>query len=102
MASQHENQRKQGGNNVNKPMVWQKNIRPTSECHYSDIDAALIKRAVDAVTRGGGALMFGITSDGGAYSLCVLHDAEKLKDYPHGAAECEAALLALEAMFVGN
>lgn len=102
MASQHEQVRKQNGKAGPKPLVWQKNLRSAVECYYSDIDPATLRRAIDAVTRGGGAIMLGITSDGGAYSVCVLHDDQKLKDYPHGKEECEEALLALEAMFVGN
>lgn len=102
MSTQPSNKGKQNGQPIRKPLVWQKNFRAPVECHYSDADATIIKRAIDAVARGGGAIMFGVTSDGGAYSLCVLHDDSKVKDYPHGVDELHEALLGVEAMFVDN
>jgi hypothetical protein len=59
-----------------------------------------MRRAVDAITRAGGAIMFGLTQDGGAFSLCILSNREKLKDYPHTSEECEVRLLNLEEWFV--
>lgn len=102
MATAPSNRGKGNGQPIRKPLVWQKNLRSAVECYWSDIDPTIIRRAIDAVARGGGAVMFGVTSDGGAYSLCVLHDDQKLKDYPHGPDECHEALLAIEAMFVDN
>lgn len=100
MASQHETTG--NGKPTKKPqqLVWRKNLRPPVECHWSDIDPAIIRRTIDAATRAGGAVMFGVTSDGGAFSICVLHQNDKLKDYPHGKDECEQALLGVEQMFV--
>lgn len=100
MASQHENQKQQPSSKGKQPLVWRKNLRPAVECYWSDVDPAKIRRAIDAATRAGGAIMFGLTSDGGAYSLCILSGADKVKDYPHGAVECEETLLSIEQMFV--
>lgn len=43
--------------------------------------------------------MFGVTTDGGAYSICVLHGSQKVKEYPHTTEECEAVLANLTDWF---
>jgi hypothetical protein len=75
------------GPNTPKSLVWRKNASGTDVCHWSDVDSAVIRGAVDAVARAGGAIMFGVTSDGGCFSVCLLHNAEKIKEYPHNAEE---------------
>jgi hypothetical protein len=66
---------------------FKKNRQADSECYYSMADAALVLQAIDAVTRSGGALMFGITSDGGAFSFLILDGDDKVREYPHGLDE---------------
>lgn len=75
-----------------KGPVWRKNDRGNTVCAWSDIDATSIRGCLDAVTKAGGAFMFGLTADGGAYSICILQDNEKIKEYPHGKVECEEVL----------
>lgn len=72
--------------------VWRSNTRSAEPCNWSDIEPNTLRGCVDAVARSGGAIMFGVTSDGGAYSVCVLHGSQKIKEYPHGKAECEEVL----------
>lgn len=72
--------------------LWKKNIQSPVPRYYSDIDAIAIRGAIDAVTRNGGAIMFGVTSDGGAYSFMVLLGNEKIKEYPHSVEEAEELL----------
>ncbi len=43
--------------------------------------------------------MLGVTSDGGAFSILVLHGDEKMRDYPHGIGECNESLAELENAF---
>jgi len=80
--------------------VWRHNKNTGDPCSWSDIDATTFRGAVDAVTKGGGAVMFGLTSDGGAYSVCVLQDADKMKEYPHNVEECEDLLRSLIEWYV--
>lgn len=80
-----------GGNGARRPIDlarWKDNTRgPALEIHWSDVDEHRRALAIDSVTRGGGAIMFGRTSDGGALSLVVLHGTAKIKEYPHTAEE---------------
>lgn len=78
--------------NTPKPLVWRKNASGTNVCHWSDIDSAIVRGAIDAVARAGGAIMFGVTSDGGCFSVCLLHNAEKIKEYPHDPEEASDLL----------
>lgn len=73
-------------------LLWKKNATSAEPCAYSAIDPTLLRRTIDVVTRAGGAVMFGVTSDGGAYSVMVLYKDQKLKEYPHGADECASLL----------
>lgn len=77
------------------------NLRPVIEIHWSDIDATSIRGALDAVTRMGGAIMFGRTSDGGALSICILDGDSKIKEYPHTVEEAEAVMSAILEEWVG-
>lgn len=72
--------------------MWRLNAKSPESCLWSAVDSTLIRGALDAATRAGGAIMCSATSDGGAYSIVVLHAGEKLKEYPHGSAECEQVL----------
>lgn len=80
--------------------LWRKNTPSDTNNYWSAISPEVIRGAIDAVTRSGGAVMFGITADGGAYSLCVLQGNEKLKDYPHDPADCEQRLKDLIEWYV--
>lgn len=59
------------------------------EVFYGQIEAEKLRLVIDTVTRSGGAIMFGRTSDGGAFSVCVLSGADKLKEYPHTPEELQ-------------
>lgn len=83
------------GKPVEVARLWKSNTSLFAVCNWSDVDPLSIRTCTDAVTRAGGALMLGITSDGGAFSICVLLADEKIKEYPHGKAECEKLLQAL-------
>lgn len=80
--------------------VWRTNAKPNYSCSWGDVDPTVIRGAIDAATKGSGAIMFGLTTDGGAYSLCVLQDSDKMKEYPHSVAECEELLRSLIAWYV--
>lgn len=83
-------------------MSWRKNVEPLFPCYYSEIDATKLRLAIDAVTRAGGAIMLSTTSDGGAFSVCVLIGSDKAKEYPHGTQEMEAVLEAITDEFVSR
>lgn len=85
--------------NTPQGLNWRKNSGPAIECYWSEADATKLRLAVDAVTRRGGAIMFGLTQDGGAYSICVLSGTDKAKEYPHGAAELAQTLTDIAEYF---
>lgn len=85
---------------TNKGLVWRKNTTDNTQCSWGTIDPSAIRGCIDAVTKAGGAVMFGLTADGGAYSICVLQDQDKIKDYPHGTAECQLTLQSIIEWYV--
>lgn len=91
---------KPNGKKDNRAPVWRTNKVSDNVCHWGDIDPTTLRLAIDAVTRAGGAIMLGLTSDGGAYSICVLQGNEKAKEYPHGKLEAEETLKALADWYV--
>jgi hypothetical protein len=72
---------------TSKLLRFKQNRMTDVECYYSMADAVLILQAIDAVTRSGGAVMFGLTSDGGAFSFLILDGDDKVREYPHGVDE---------------
>lgn len=59
---------------------------------YATIPADLVHSIVKAVAGAGGAVMFGQTRDGGAFSIMVLVDNEKVKEYPRDEEEVRRVL----------
>jgi len=99
MATQHET-----GSNRTQPskpaLKTRSNLRPAIEIHWGDLDANKLRGAVDAVTRMGGAIILGVTSDGGALSICILDRDTKIREYPHTALEAEEVLDAIMQEYV--
>ena len=100
MANGNNGNRTATGKRVQSQPVWRLNTRNDSPVFWSDIDPGVMRLCIDAVARSGGAIMLGTTSDGGAYSICVLSGNEKAKDYPHSKEECEATLKQMADWFV--
>jgi len=67
-----------------------RNLRVVSSVSYDDLSDSTIADMVRLVAKYGAAIMFGITSDQGAYSICVLDNDNKVKEYPHSADDFEA------------
>jgi hypothetical protein len=82
-----------------KVLAWRNNARGRTNTNWADVDADLIRRVISRVTSNGGSIMFGVTSDGGAFSILVLHGDQKMRDYPHGIGECKESLEALDNAF---
>jgi hypothetical protein len=99
--STHSNGKRQadGSRQLEIGALWKKNTPIATLCYWSDIDPSTLRTCIDAVTRAGGAIMLGLTSDGGAYSICVLSGDDKIKEYPHGKLECNDMLRALTEYF---
>jgi len=94
------------GNKVPHPLGglagrWKDNRAIQHEVAWSDVDAGKLRAMVDSVTRAGGAVMLGRTSDAGAYSICILMDADRLKEYPHTTEEANDLLQEIMEGFVG-
>lgn len=77
----------QNGKSGSKLLLWKKNVQVSEPVNYGMLDAIVLRRTIDAITRAGGAIMLGVTSDGGAYSCVVLHGDAKIKEYPHSVEE---------------
>jgi hypothetical protein len=56
---------------------------------------------VRLVTSFGAAIMFGLTSDQGAFSICVLDSDNKIKEYPHDGDGVEAVQIWLRDEYFG-
>jgi len=65
---------------------WRDN-EPTAMVDWSQVEAHDLMNLLLSVTRSGGALILGLTSDGGAFSVCILLDDSKIREYPHTPAE---------------
>jgi len=87
-------------NQIQKSLVWRKNAPTGALCDWSAIDPAILRGAVDAVTKSGGAIMFGVTADGGAFSICILQGDQKVKEYPHSTEELEEMLKGITQWYV--
>lgn len=73
-------------------LKFRANTQPAEPARWESISPKVLWETVVRVTADNGAIMLGVTSDGGAYSVCVLHGKDKLKEYAHGKAECETLL----------
>ncbi len=85
---------------TNGPVV-RPNLRMVRSVSWADIDDSVIAELVRLVTSQGAAVMFGVTSDQGAYSLCVLDNDNKIKEYPHSAEDVENILTWLRDDYFG-
>lgn len=68
------------------------NGRHFNSVSYRDIEPATIASIVEIVAHSGGAVMFGRTSDEGAYSICILNGNEKIKEYLRDQSEMQQLL----------
>lgn len=64
---------------------------PSAGICMDEVDASALTEAVSRVVEAGAAIMFGITSDGGALCITVLDDGEKERVFAASASEAEAA-----------
>jgi hypothetical protein len=99
MAQSPKNDYASKNGSITKSPKWRVNVVPADPATWHSIDPSTLRGAIDAITRAGGAIMLSITADGGAYSIVVLHQNEKIKEYPHGKAACEDVLRELTEYF---
>lgn len=64
--------------------------------NWSDIPSDMVSELVTVVTNSGAAVMFGVTADGGALSLCILDNQNKIKEYPRTETEVSSLLIWLK------
>lgn len=81
-------------------LKWKPNERTGEAVTWGQVEANVISLFIDAVSRAGNACIFGKTQDGGALSLVVLTQYEKIKEYPHNAEDATDLLIALTSYFV--
>lgn len=75
-----------------KLLQFRQNVRATSKNDYIQLDAQKLLLALSRVTRAGGAIMFGLTQDGGAFSFLILDGDDKAREYPHGVDAAHESL----------
>lgn len=76
--------------------------KQTEQPDWGRIDANLIWKAIQAATNDDGAIMFGYSRDGGAYSIKVYAGGEPMKEYMHYDAEVEEFLHGILEVFDGT
>jgi len=99
MASTGNGKPARAGVQKTQPLMWRKNLSPVVEVRWRDVSEDVLATCVDKVTQNGAALILGLTSDGGAYSVCVLSGQDKVREYPHSVAECEDLLRSIGEFF---
>lgn len=62
------------------------------------VDAKVVQGCIDAVVRRGDAILFGRTSDGGAFSIRILSDGGTDIWYPTDASELSELLEGITAL----
>lgn len=77
------------------------NLRVVRAVRWSDIPSDTIAAIVELVTSFGAAVMFGVTSDKGAYSLLILDNDNKIKEYPHDETDVHNLLTWLRDEYFG-
>jgi|SRR5215469_16481603 len=85
-----------GKNNQGSSPKVRPNLRMVSSVSWRDISPSLIADLVRITTSNGAAIMFGITSDSGAFSICILDNANKIKEYPRDDTELLSILTWLQ------
>jgi hypothetical protein len=65
---------------------------PASRIAWDEVDAALVGELVQEVTRGGDAVLFGQSRDGGTLVVTICSGAERVKFYSSASDECESQL----------
>ena len=78
-----------GRQNRNANPAVRANLRVLVSRSWADIDPSTVHDLVRLVTSHGAAIMFGLTSDQGAYSVLVLDNQNKIKEYPHDMQDVE-------------
>lgn len=73
---------------ANVPVV-RRNVRSSASVSWGTIADDVIADLVRIAASNGAAIMFGVTSDSGAFSLCVLDKENKIKEYPHSEQEVD-------------
>jgi len=86
---------------ANNPTV-RANLRMVRTVSWLDIGDSTIADMVRLVTKYGAAVMFGVTSDQGAFSICVLDNDNKIKEYPHDGDAVEAVHRWLRDEYFGD
>jgi transposase len=68
---------------------------------FNALDPSAFLNGIAAVTRSGAAIMFGLTSDGGAMVVTVLDNNDREKEYLHDADEINEYLVGLAVLYEG-
>lgn len=87
------------GSNLSGGFKWRENGQSGLDNVWHEIDSELLHDTVHYVTAKGAALILGVTSDGGAYSVCVLDGDSKIREYPHGKVACEDLLRSIKEYY---
>lgn len=90
---------KRNGSNRGQDVSRRKLERASEPADWSSVNPALLHGAIAAITGQGGAIRFGYTRDGGAYSIGILGDGEPRTDYVRPNEDIEDYLRQLIAVW---
>jgi hypothetical protein len=97
------NPKREGNGRASKQVspVVRGNLRSLVARRWTDIDPGTVHDLVTLVTSHGAAIMFGVTSDQGAYSVLILDNNNKIKEYPHDEVDVQNLLSWLRDEYFG-
>jgi len=82
-----------------KPRKWQPDTGIKGVADWQSADGTLVLKAIEVVARSDGALRFGYTRDGGAYSIGVYGDGDPYTVYVKPTEDINEILTGLIASF---
>ena len=77
------------------------NYRGEARCEYGEATRDVVADMVTLCANNGAAIMFGRTADGGAYSVVVLADNDKVKEYPTSVDQLQQLYMWLRDVYFG-
>lgn len=76
-------------NGAKKPENGRRRRKSDTTADWAGADAEILRSAIEAVTKDGGAIRFGYSKDGGAYAVGILGDGKPYTEYLPGAGNLD-------------
>lgn len=99
MAINNRPNREPNNQRVSKNSASRLRPREIHTADWGEVPNQVLRDAIVSVTNAGAAIMFGRTSDKGAFSITILDGDERIREWPHTVDECEQSLRWICGMF---